>query len=88
MIFLFFNNRLQNYRNTNLKLISKQINNATHIVITLGTAWVYNVISTNSTVANCHKLPQNEFNKVLLSIEEIKQENVAIFESKKKSLAK
>lgn len=59
--------------NTNLKLISKQINNATHIVITLGTAWVYNVISTNSTVANCHKLPQNEFNKVLLSIEEIKQ---------------
>ena len=59
--------------NTNLELISKQINNATHIVITLGTAWVYNVISTNSTVANCHKLPQNEFNKVLLSIEEIKQ---------------
>jgi len=59
--------------NTILELISKQINNATHIVITLGTAWVYNVISTNSTVANCHKLPQNEFNKVLLSIEEIKQ---------------
>jgi len=38
----------------------------THVVITLGTAWAYEYKSTNSIVANCHKLPQSNFNKVLL----------------------
>ncbi|MCL5127665.1 GSCFA domain-containing protein [Algibacter sp. L4_22] len=48
-----------------------QLKNASHIVITLGTAWVYNLIETNSIVANCHKIPQKQFNKTLLSVEEI-----------------
>ena len=47
------------------------VENASHIIITLGTAWVYRHRETNSIVANCHKIPQKEFEKELLSIPEI-----------------
>jgi lysophospholipase L1-like esterase len=50
---------------------AKQLNNSTHIVITLGTAWVYKNIETDKVVANCHKVPQKQFKKELLSIEAI-----------------
>lgn len=39
---------------------------ATHICITLGTAWVYRHKETNKVVANCHKVPQVNFTKELL----------------------
>lgn len=57
--------------NTNLNLTTKQLHNSTHIIITLGTAWVYKNYKTNLPVANCHKVPQNEFVKELLSVEEV-----------------
>ena len=44
---------------------------ATHIIFTFGTAWVYRYNETNSVVANCYKIPQQQFSKELLSIEEI-----------------
>jgi len=59
--------------NNKLDLTNEQINNATHIIITLGTAWVYNLIETNKVVANCHKVSQNKFSKLLLTIIEIKE---------------
>ncbi|HMG14123.1 MAG TPA: GSCFA domain-containing protein [Saprospiraceae bacterium] len=40
-------------------------------IITLGSAWVYKHIEKNIIVANCHKVPQKEFNKTLLSVNEI-----------------
>lgn len=52
---------------------NKRINEATHFIITLGTSWVYKLISTNEIVANCHKVPQKEFTKSLLSAEEVEQ---------------
>ena len=45
---------------------------ASHIFITLGTAWVYRHLNTDKIVANCHKVPQKEFQKELLSVREIK----------------
>lgn len=57
--------------NEQLDETNKQLNNATHIIITLGTAWVYRFIETNSIVANCHKVPQKQFNKELMTIESI-----------------
>lgn len=45
---------------------------ASHIFITLGTAWVYRHLNTDNIVANCHKVTQKEFQKELLSIHEIK----------------
>lgn len=52
-------------------LTTKQLNESTHIIITLGTAWVYRFIETSSLVANCHKVPQNQFSKEILSVNEI-----------------
>lgn len=44
---------------------------ASHVVITLGTSWVYEYIATKELVANCHKIPQKEFKKRMLSVDEI-----------------
>lgn len=41
------------------------------IVITLGTAWVYENIETKKLVANCHKIPAKNFTKRLLTVDEI-----------------
>ncbi len=44
---------------------------STHIVITLGTSWVYRFTESNLIVANCHKVPQHKFVKELLSVDQI-----------------
>ena len=54
-------------------LTHKQIQEATHFIITFGTSWVYRHIETNEIVANCHKVPQKQFTKELLSIAEIEK---------------
>ena len=46
-----------------------QISNCSHLIITYGTSWVYRHKFLNKIVANCHKVPQNQFNKELLSVE-------------------
>ncbi len=48
-----------------------QLEAATHLIVTLGTAWVYRNNESNAIVANCHKLPANHFDKELLSVAEI-----------------
>ncbi|NBL64384.1 GSCFA domain-containing protein [Flavobacterium sp. NST-5] len=57
--------------NSNLFLLKKAIQEASYIVITLGTAWIYRNLTSGNIVANCHKIPQKEFEKELLSIESI-----------------
>ena len=42
-----------------------------HLIITYGTSWVYRNIESNEIVANCHKVPQKQFSKEILSIESI-----------------
>jgi len=44
---------------------------STHLLITLGTSWVYRYNQTNEIVANCHKFPHKEFRKELLTSEQI-----------------
>jgi hypothetical protein len=41
------------------------------ILITYGTAWVYNRVDTGEVVANCHKMPANLFRKNLMSEESV-----------------
>jgi hypothetical protein len=53
-----------------------QLQEATHVIITYGTAWVYRNIESCSIVANCHKVPQKQFKKELLSVDQI-QESIA-----------
>jgi len=59
--------------NQNLQLTHNYLTEATHIIITLGTAWVYKNNKTRKHVANCHKLPQKNFSKELLSVQEIEE---------------
>jgi hypothetical protein len=46
---------------------------ATHIIITYGTSWVYKNIESDQIVANCHKVPQKQFSKELLSVDVIQE---------------
>lgn len=46
---------------------------ATHVIITLGTSWVYTYLKTQELVANCHKIPQSEFRKRLLSVDKVEK---------------
>lgn len=48
------------------------LKNVSHVVISLGTAWVYEFIEQQQLVANCHKISQKKFKKRLLSLDEIK----------------
>jgi hypothetical protein len=47
------------------------LQNASHVFLTLGTAWAYKYKATNEFVANCHKIPKKEFEKVLIPQEEL-----------------
>ena len=60
-----------NLINATLDSFSKEIHEASHVIITLGTSWVYKENSFGNIVANCHKVPQKSFKKHLLSAEEI-----------------
>lgn len=57
--------------NQRLRLTRQWVESASHIIITLGTAWVYKHNASQKIVANCHKVPQREFNKKLLSVDTI-----------------
>jgi len=50
---------------------NQELHNSTHIIITLGTSWVYRHIESHEIVANCHKVPQKKFVKELLSVAQI-----------------
>jgi len=53
--------------------LGSELKHASHVIITLGTAWVYRFTKSNALVANCHKVPQKEFLKELLSADAIAQ---------------
>ena len=56
---------------------NKKLSDSTHIIITLGTSWVYRLRQAQSdsdgVVANCHKVLQKQFTKELLSILQIEE---------------
>lgn len=64
--------------NENIKLTHQFIRDSTHIIITLGTAWVYRHLETDTIVANCHKVPQKQFVKELLSVDDVSESLQAI----------
>ena len=63
---------LQNL-NRVLHLFRTQIIEASHFILTYGTSWVYRHKASNKIVANCHKVPQNQFDKEILSVEIIEK---------------
>ena len=69
---------LLNDLNRQIKLTNTQLKDASHILITIGTSWVYRYIETDTIVANCHKIPQKKFVKEILSVDEITESLEAI----------
>ena len=57
--------------NSKIQKTNKNLTEASHVIITLGTSWVYRYIETDAIVGNCHKIPQKKFLKELLSVNEI-----------------
>jgi len=64
--------------NTALKSTQNQLKNASHVILTFGTSWVYKHIESKTIVANCHKQPQKEFEKSILSIQQLQESFNAI----------
>jgi len=64
--------------NTAQTSIRNQLKSASHVVLTFGTAWIYTHIQTNSVVANCHKQPAQEFEKSILSSDQLTETFEAI----------
>jgi hypothetical protein len=52
-------------------LVNDFLKNTDTLIITLGTAFVYRLKSTGELVANCHKIPATEFEKELLTVNDI-----------------
>ncbi|MFI8377218.1 GSCFA domain-containing protein [Leeuwenhoekiella sp. NPDC079379] len=62
-VILNLNKALEDFQN--------KLKKASHIIVTLGTAWGYRCILQNKIVANCHKIPQKNFTKELASVVEV-----------------
>lgn len=67
--------------NRSISSTNRQIHQSTHVIITLGTAWVYKHIERDQIVTNCHKVPQKQFTKELLSIDAITKNLESIISS-------
>lgn len=78
-------NEFLNNLNLALQNLREALLSSTHIIFTFGTSWVYRNIdasaplSTGEIVANCHKIPQKNFSKELLSIEVISKSIQTVF---------
>lgn len=57
--------------NQAIKSTHENLQTATHFIITFGTAWVYRKSDSGNLVANCHKVPQYEFSKEILGVDDI-----------------
>ena len=56
--------------NASLEEASRRWNAATKVIITLGTAWIYEYSRTGETVSNCLKIDAKEFTRRRLSVRE------------------
>ena len=57
--------------NDRISKASKNIQDTNYLFITFGTAWIYELIETDQIVSNCHKVPNKNFRKKILSVDEI-----------------
>ncbi|MDD3080366.1 MAG: GSCFA domain-containing protein [Paludibacter sp.] len=57
----------------------ENLEKANFLLITFGTAWIFEHKETNTVVTNCHKLPASNFVRRRLSVDEIVSEYIALF---------
>jgi len=66
---------------TQRNLVHDYLAEGTHLILTLGTAWVYELVGNGETVANCHKQAGAKFTKRLLALEEMKDKLELLFDN-------
>lgn len=59
--------------NKDLREGRKRLLSSSHLMVTFGSSFVYRLKSSGAVVANCHKLPSEEFCCTLASFEELKE---------------
>lgn len=69
---------------TEIEKLHEAVKDCRHLFITYGTSWVYALQSNHDVVANCHKIPQSNFKKFLVTQKRI----VESFESLHRELSK
>ena len=57
--------------NGSIKLAASHLRKSKYLIITFGTAWVYKYLQTEKIVSNCHKIPDKEFERIKLGVEDI-----------------
>lgn len=57
--------------NNQMKISAEFLKNTDFLFLTFGTAWIYAYKKTGTPVANCHKIPANEFSRIRLTTSEI-----------------
>ncbi len=57
--------------NSKIRAASKFLRTANSLFITFGTAWVYEHKETQQVVSNCHKIPNSEFTRYRIGVDEI-----------------
>lgn len=72
-------NVLENINNS-IATFHEMLKESSHLILTFGSAWVYELKESKSIVANCHKMPATLFEKRLLSVDEIVETYSALFQ--------
>ncbi|MCH2043891.1 MAG: GSCFA domain-containing protein [Saprospiraceae bacterium] len=67
--------------NKTLEIAQNHFRESQYLLLTLGTAWVYELLDTGEVVSNCHKYPKSYFRRRRLTVEEIVKRLAALFES-------
>ncbi len=73
------------WMNSGISLAHRVIKRADWLFITFGSAYYYKRKDTGIIVSNCHKVPQKEFTKHLLSAEEIVKDYTTLFSKLKEA---
>lgn len=66
--------------NNSMEAAAGMLAQADWLVLTLGTAWVYRLKEDGRVVGNCHKVPEREFVRQRLSVDEIVETFVALLD--------
>ena len=64
--------------NGRLRRATKELENLDFLLLTWGTAWVYEDKETGHVVGNCHKLPEKSFRRRRLGVDEVVGDSVSL----------
>ncbi len=82
----FVSNSKENLKeqiNQTIYAINSLLPTTNHLIITFGTAFIYKLLNPQTYISNCHKMPNNLFEKDLLSVKDICKAFAILYEELK-----